>query len=1162
MDAAPQPVPERYVLQLLGTPLLASASGPCVLPGRRALALLAVLAVGGAHTRARLADLFWGELDEASARRNLRRELARLRDAGLGTLLDAAGDRIALVDTLDCDVAKFEDALARGDLDAAIARWQGTLLEGFTLGNAPGFDAWLAEQRDALARRWRDAADALASAREARGDIRGALDLRLRMVEADALLEPPMAHAMRLHELLGERAAALELFERGRRLLAQELGLEPLATTVALAERIRTSDRLAPLLRRDADAIGADAFDAPLVGREAESARLRDSAAAVLLLHGDAGVGKTRLAQECLRAHSTVLLRATEDASGAALQPVAQALAEALRRPPAAGRLHALPAAVRREAARLVTALDPEAKADARADPAAQRRFFDALGDALDALAGRGGTVLIDDLHWADEATLALVRHLAHRRARDAAAHVRIVAAARSAELEAHAGARDTVRMLEREGLLERLAIAPLGPAHTLALVRALAGADAADAGTVGDPAREDAVLFAARLQRSTAGNPYFLLETLRFLFATGELRIDERGRWTTRYDEATADYAELPVPPSVGQTVCERVDRLGEAARRVLEAAALAGDGFSLDEVQPATALSEWDALTGLERALHARVIVEARAGGTEAEDADPAAERRRHVRYRFAHDLARAALDGQLGPERRRRVHARLAQGFAARERRPDRMAFHLEGAGERAAAVAWRLRAAADAARKFAHRDALAQLAAALVDGPTAAQEFEARERRVTLLRGEGDIPGCVVEVERLHGLAATLGDARTQRRALVAQAMLHVHTGRPADALASCEQALALHAATAEEELQVRRVGGFAALQADRGETADAWLSRAAELATGLDAPERAGIDANLIHLRVSAGRPGEACVLAEAALARVDGTTSPDDRAMVLNAAMRAFEARGDRARALGCVDEAIALMRRADGAMHLSNFLANRVRVLLDGGDVASARVAQRELLETFGAKPAPRFRYAVLLRQARLEIAEGRVADAQATLDDALAAIPGADISLFGNAHVMRARLHALTGRFDAAAASADDAARAYAASAERPLIVAEAVHAWREVAEGRPGAARERLGAALGGPSTLDEFWNEHHELARCVLAAACVAEGDRRAALDPLDGVGLTPALEAMSAAVRVAAGQDRAAAERLRDDPRLPPLERALLERALGGRPPLG
>ena len=82
------------------------------------------------------------------------------------------------------------------------------------------------------------------------------------------------------------------------------------------------------------------------------------------------------------------------------------------------------------------------------------------------------------------------------------------------------------------------VSLAPFGADDTLQLVRELSGSGRGER-------------FAARLQESTRGNPYFLLETLRYLFDAGELRIDAEGRWETAYDDA-ATYGRLPVPPTV----------------------------------------------------------------------------------------------------------------------------------------------------------------------------------------------------------------------------------------------------------------------------------------------------------------------------------------------------------------------------------------------------------------------------------------------------------------------------------------------------------------------------------------------------------------------------------------------------------------------------------
>ena len=140
--------------------------------------------------------------------------------------------------------------------------------------------------------------------------------------------------------------------------------------------------------------------------------------------------------------------------------------------------------------------------------------------------------------------------------------------------------------------------LAPFGADDTLQLVRELSGSGRGER-------------FAARLQESTRGNPYFLLETLRYLFDAGELRIDAR-TLETAYDDA-ATYGRLPVPPTVREAVIERVERLGMPSRRVLEIAALAGDGFTLDLLRPASALDDWQAVEGLELSLQAGFVAAA---------------------------------------------------------------------------------------------------------------------------------------------------------------------------------------------------------------------------------------------------------------------------------------------------------------------------------------------------------------------------------------------------------------------------------------------------------------------------------------------------------------------------------------------------------------------
>lgn len=1023
----------RPRIELFGAPRVLRGAVEIRLPVKKSLALLAYLAVEGRATRAKLAALFWGDSGGEAARRNLRRELHRLREADLGDLLVADAESVTLAESVQSDVGDFCAALAARNRVAAVAAWHGPLMDGFDLAESEEFDRWLASRRDDFARRYATAALTLATEREASGDARGALALHSQLIQNDPLQESHYAAAMRLHYLLGERGRALELFERCRSTLAKELGLQPLPETAALAERIRAADQVAPLATPAATS-GVAQIVPPLVGRATELARLA-AGPIVTLITGEPGVGKSRLADEATRGPSG-RLRLNGSALGrqAPLFPVVEALGAVLGDSAMRVRLDSLDGAQRSELARLLPGLAlRESRAPDDAPPAAQRaRLLDAVATALITLAPEA--IWIDDLHWLDGLTLELLHHLAHRLGRERRTLPRIVVTARSQELADHAVAAATVLKLERAQLLQRIELAPLDAAATTELVRRLSGARGG--------------IFAERLQRTTRGNPFFLLETIRFLFDSGELTIDPRGVWSTRYDDATSDYAELPVPPTIQQAVLERVERLGPAARRVLETAALAGDDFTLDEVQPATALSEWEALEGLERASGASLVV-----GAE-------------THYRFGHDLVRMALDRSLGAERRRLIHRRLAEALIPRGGRPGQVAWHLDEAGEHAAAVSWHLSAARAAETVFAQDEALGHYRSALSACEDARQRVEIHRARFALLKQAFTLKDVLAEAEALRRIAAGSNDTALEVEAHVWRADgFNMADNFPA-ALAESEAALRLAGPDALPTL-VRYELHMCLAQSLHGSgrfgEAERCLRHEIAHATELDPRQVAEVQHRLAYIAISTGMPEAAVGPASAALSVAIETGDVELRGKCANVLAYVQQTQGDSAAALQTMLAAQEAAERAHLVAVQRSLLTNLVKLHVALNQPAEAHARMQQALQLFDTTDDPATHSKLQSRLTEVLLLKGDIGGALASTCESIRSLE----SIGGPAGTFwpwyqRARLLWQCG-------ASDEAVAVYRALPASP--------AWSEVAQ----PAIDFFGQAFRLPGSASEVANE---------------------------------------------------------------------------------
>ncbi len=628
----PHPPPEPGLrLQLLRNPQLLWPDGRALPLSANDAALLALLAIDGATSRDRVIALLWADEDDASRARNaLRQRLFRLRRLADSDIVNA-GELLALAPGVVHDLQ---------DIDAALAADPAGALSGDLLGvqdhsDSADFADWLAAARAQWRSRRREALAEIASRLEAGDRIAEALVCAERLARDEPLLEHAQRRLMRLHYRRGDRGAALASYARFGDALKSELGESPSAETRTLAKMIvasgalpvAASPQLLTLLRPPR-----------LVGRAAEWQRIEVARAQrrTVLVLGEPGIGKSRLVGDFAAAHA--LFSATAR-PGDARVPYAL-LARLIRAldlsPTAKPRDAPMPMAraVDGSGAAAKSQIDDWARAElARFAPelgkmAAGRadagRLQQALEHAVQRVAPDGA--VLDDLHFADAATLALLPALV-------AGGGAWLLALRAHEMPAPVSAMLDALDADRQWRIE---LGPLDPGAVLDLLESLAlpGIDAS--------------MWAQRVHHHSGGNPLFILETLRALLAG---------------NGAVAADATLPLPDKLRQLIERRLTQLSPQAIKLARLAAVAGQDFHVDL---AAAVLEVHALDLLDawRELEAVQVLQGSA---------------------FAHDLIFEVTRDAVPAVLRRWLHARVAQWLDAHHGVPGRLALHWREAGE---------------------------------------------------------------------------------------------------------------------------------------------------------------------------------------------------------------------------------------------------------------------------------------------------------------------------------------------------------------------------------------------------------------------------------------------------------------------------------------------
>ena len=685
---------------LLGPPRIEYDGQPVHFDTRKAVALLALVAMAEQPlSRDRLAVMLWPDSDDERARGALRRTVS-VTAAGVGDALVVSRTTIALAQSLvSVDAVEFRRLLAAGDVSAlakACALYRGDFLTGFAVRDSPDFDDWQNSTADDLKQRLSTALETLVAARVADGELDEALELARRWVALDVLHEPAQQATIRVLAMTGQRSAALRQYRECVRALADELGVAPLRETTALYDDIR-SGRLAGSTRPTPPAVRPAVVALPppdvaddFVGRAAQLAALESALLTggltagakgrLIALVGETGSGKTRLVAELSARASRVntsafVVRAHQGEANLPFTVLTDLLVQVLRRRPAI--VESVPAHVALEIARLVPGFVSGApdSTEAVTSSAGLTRLFSAVATILVAASPESGppsVFVIDDTHWADDATLSVLSYLINRLSELPIRFALTWAPENAGRL---ASLRATVADAVTEGVASVIPIEPFGLPEITALL-----------------ASSSTQLDSARLLSETRGLPLLVLEYIR----------------------AAQDGTVDSPPAGVRDLLESRIDAVQETTVQVVSAAAVLQGRFDADLIRSVSGRSDAETSDALDEAIRYRLLEESSAGAEG-------------VAYDFPFEALRRVVFERTTFARRRLLHGRAADALSRRYERESAsgvsaavVAHHFEHSGRDADAAAWWWRAAARSRALYAHEQAYSDLARALALG----------------------------------------------------------------------------------------------------------------------------------------------------------------------------------------------------------------------------------------------------------------------------------------------------------------------------------------------------------------------------------------------------------------------------------------------------------
>ncbi|MBI9049760.1 MAG: AAA family ATPase [Anaerolineaceae bacterium] len=650
---------------------------PASIPARKLLVYLLLFA-SRSHTRNKLIGIFWPDLSEDRARKALSQAIWHIRRI-YTDLVISKGETIGLSPEIEIsiDTQTFIQltqpwinitplpAEGKTTLMDAVNLYHGDLLEGY-------YEDWILIEREEFRIQYHQTLEKLLQVEKSSENYSLALDYGLKLLQFDPLQESIHQEIMRLYYLLGRPEAALHQFESCCQILRTELELEPEPETIELAKEITRRSQLetSPYLPEPPvnNFTHSGPIVTPLIGRKNERIRLLqhinnaiEKRGGVVLLEGEAGIGKSRLLNEIAR-----------DAEWRGAQVLWGWARESFERQPFVPILEALNTGLSELRivqiqetinklwfqilapllpilASNIDDLKPAPVLDAAHE---QARLIEALANFLRSWAVITPLVLIlEDLHWADQDTLSLLPVLGRRLQNEG---VLLICVFRGEEVRANSETWEAIQTLDRDSQADRLILSRLDEESTRELIRCALNLP------------QPAPLFEGRIFRETDGNPLFVVETLRALQDEGLLSKDNFGGWSTPWDDKTNDYTELPLPSKVESVILRRLEQIPQNARGVLRLAAILGQQFTFRLLCQACRLDLQSLLENIHQIVTRGFLEEISDG------------------YRFSHDKIFQVVRKEIKPDERIHLNQRAVEAIESIS--PDQveiLAYHCQNA-----------------------------------------------------------------------------------------------------------------------------------------------------------------------------------------------------------------------------------------------------------------------------------------------------------------------------------------------------------------------------------------------------------------------------------------------------------------------------------------------